>query len=100
MANPTGKSGPRDKPYRDALRMEATLAESGEDTPAPVGSLRWIARQQLKRAGEDTAAAKEIADRLDGKVAQAVIGGDEDEPPIQTVTKIELIGVRTPDKDS
>ena len=54
------------------------------------GSLRWIARQQLIRAGEDTAAAREIADRLDGKVAQGIIGGDEDEPAIslQTVTRV------------
>ena len=81
MANPRGQQ--RDKPYRDALRLEAALAEKGEDTPAPKGSLRWIARQQLIRAGEDTAAAKEVADRLDGKVAQAVIGGEEDEAPIQ-----------------
>ena len=52
--------------------MEAALAEQGEDTPAKPGSLRYIARQQLIKAGEDTAAAKEIADRLDGKAAQSV----------------------------
>jgi len=54
------------------LRLEAALAENGEDTPAKPGSLRYIARQQLIKAGEDTAAAKEIADRLDGKAAQSV----------------------------
>ncbi len=80
MANPRGQQ--RDKPYRDALRMEAALAETGEETPAPVGSLRWIARQQLKRAGEDTSAAKEIADRLDGKVPQTV-GGDDEVGPVK-----------------
>lgn len=100
MANPTSRGQQRDKPYREALRIEAKLAESGEETPAPVGSLRWIARQQLKRAGEDTSAAKEIADRLDGKVPQGVIGGDDDDPAIKTITKIELVGVRSPDQDS
>lgn len=75
MANPRGQQ--RDKPFRDALRMEAALAERGEDTPAPKGSLRWIARQLLNRAGEETAAAKEIGDRLDGKPAQAIVGGEE-----------------------
>ncbi len=75
MANPKGQL--RDKPYREALRMEALLANKGEDTPAPMGSLRWIARQQLIKAGEDTSAAKEIADRLDGKVPQAIGGTDE-----------------------
>lgn len=71
MARPKGSEN-KDKPYRDALRMEAALAEQGEDTPAKPGSLRYIARQQLIKAGEDTAAAKEIADRLDGKAAQSV----------------------------
>jgi hypothetical protein len=65
--------------------MEAALAERGEETPAPKGSLRWIARKQLERAGEDTAAAKEIADRLDGKVPQAV-GGDDELDPISVRT--------------
>jgi hypothetical protein len=49
---------------------------------------------------EDTAAAKEIADRLDGKVAQAVIGGDDEDPAIRTITKIELVGVRPADQDT
>lgn len=82
MANPHGQL--RDKPFRDALRMEAKLAEDGDETPAPKGSLRWIARQMLYRAGEETAAAKEVADRLDGKVPQAV-GGDDDVAPIKHV---------------
>jgi hypothetical protein len=82
MANPNGQL--RDKPFRDALRMEALLADQGEDTPAHKGSLRWIARQMLNRAGEETAAAKEVADRLDGKVPQGV-GGDEEIAPIKHV---------------
>lgn len=52
--------------------MEAALAEKGKETPAKKGSIRWIARQLLERAGLETAAAKEIGDRLDGKPAQAV----------------------------
>ena len=77
----------KDKPYRDALRMEAKLAEQGIETPAPKGSLRWIARNQLIRAGEDTAAAREIADRLDGKPAQA-IGGDDELGPIKNILEV------------
>jgi len=30
----------KDKPFRDALRIEAALAEQGKDSPAPKGSLR------------------------------------------------------------
>lgn len=62
----------RDKPFRDAIRIEATLAENGEETPANPGSLRYIARQLLKRAGDDTVSAREVADRLDGKAAQVI----------------------------
>ena len=68
--------------------MEATLAENGEETPAKPGSLRYIARQLLNRAGEETAAAKEVGDRLDGKPAQAIIGGDEDDPAVKHIHEI------------
>jgi hypothetical protein len=71
MARPAGSQN-KDKPFRDALKMEAALAEKGDPTPAPEGSLRWIARQLLVRAGAETSAAKEVGDRLDGKPAQAV----------------------------
>lgn len=81
----------KDKPFRDAIRMEAALAESGEESPAKPGSLRWIARQLLIRAGEETAAAREIGDRLDGKPAQAIVGGEEDDPAIKMVHRIERV---------
>lgn len=97
MANPRGQQ--RDKPFRDALRMEAALAEKGEETPAPRGSLRWIARQMLIRAGEETAAAREIGDRLDGKPAQAIVGGDEDDNPVSVLHKIERVIVNPDNQD-
>ena len=81
MANPRGQQ--RDKPFRDAIRMEAALAESGEPTPSKPGSLRWIARQLLIRAGDETQAAAQIGDRLDGKPAQAIIGGDDGDEAIK-----------------
>ena len=43
----------KDKPFRDALRVEAALAEQGKESPAHKGSLRYIARQLLNRAGEE-----------------------------------------------
>ncbi len=67
----------KDKPFRDALRLE--IAEAGEDRP----SLRLIAQALLKQANTgDVQAIKEVADRLDGKVPQGLIGGTpgEDEP--------------------
>ena len=98
MARPAGSPN-KDKPFREALRMEAGLAENGQKSPANKGSLRWIARQLLIRAGEETAAAREVGDRLDGKPAQAIIGGEDDDPAVQ-ITRIELVGVRPADKDS
>src|SRR5947208_9986123 len=52
----------RDKPYREALRME--LAAAGED----MKKLREIARAHIEKAASgDMQAIKELADRLDGK---------------------------------
>jgi hypothetical protein len=82
MAGRPAGSQNKDKPFREALKMEAALAENGEETPAHKGSLRWIARQLLVRAGEETAAAREVGDRLDGKPAQAIIGGEEGDPAV------------------
>lgn len=76
MANPRGQQ--RDKPFRDALRIE--IAAAGEDHKA----LRQVAFALLEKAsGGDIPAIKEIADRLDGKVPQAIIGGDEGDNPVQ-----------------
>lgn len=41
----------------------------------------------------DLGALKEFGDRMDGKPAQAIIGGDEDDPPIKTVNRIELVNL-------
>ena len=67
--------------------MEAALAEQGEPTPSQPGSLRYIARKMLERAAGETAAAREIGDRLDGKPAQAIVGGDEDDAPLTLTVK-------------
>lgn len=88
MANPRGQQ--RDKPFRDAIRMEAALLEKGEPSPAPKGSLRYIARELLLRACEDTPTAREVADRLDGKPAQAIVG-DDDADAIKVVQRIERV---------
>jgi hypothetical protein len=73
------------------------LAEQGVECEAPVGSLRYIARQMLIRAGQETAAAREIGDRLDGKPAQAIIG-DSEADPVQ-ISTIRRIIVKSGDKD-
>jgi len=71
-----------EKPFRDALRMQ--LKEAGEDHKA----LRLIAAKLIEMAqGGDMQAIKELADRTDGKPAQAIVGDDESDP-INVVTKI------------
>lgn len=75
------------RPFRDALNME--LAALGEDSKA----LRIMARNLIAMAtnGEKPFdAIKEIADRLDGKPAQAIIGGDENDPAIKAETTVTL----------
>lgn len=78
MAGNANSGGKAAKPFRDALRME--LAAVGEDSKA----LRLIARQLIATASEGKMdAIKELADRIDGKVPQGVIGGDGDDPAIK-----------------
>ncbi len=74
MANPRGQQ--RDKPFRDALRLEIAAAQDEEDNR----SLRKIARKLLSQASEgDVQAIKEVADRMDGKVPQGIMGGEDGE---------------------
>lgn len=84
--NPGGRAKAR--PFRDALMMECKSAENEEPCIAPKGSLRWNARQLLERG--ETVAIRELADRLDGKVPQGIVGDDESDP-ISIVGRIELV---------
>src|SRR5262249_51921288 len=72
----------RDKPYREALRME--WAGAGED----LKKLREIERVHIARCeAGDMQAIKELADRLDGKPAQILEHSGPDSEPKQ-ITKI------------
>ncbi len=74
--NPSGR--PKSKPFADALK--AALKAAGDDSKA----LEAVASALVTKANTgDVAAIKEIADRLDGKVAQAIIGGEEEDPEIR-----------------
>ena len=68
--NPGGRA--KEKPFRDALRLE--LAAAGDDQKA----LRRVAKALLEKAAAgDMAAIALLADRLDGKPAQAIGGSEE-----------------------
>jgi hypothetical protein len=98
MANPTGIGGFKPghsgnplghRPYRQALQMEAALHEHGGRAPhVRKGSLRYIARQALMRAGNNTAALEHVANRLDGPV----IPSPED-PVSQQIMEIRVVMV-------
>jgi hypothetical protein len=79
--NPGGRS--KGKPFRDALMMEIKAA--GDDHRA----LRKIAAALLaKAASGDVPAINSLADRTDGKVAQALIGdSQEDAMQVHTIVR-------------
>ena len=76
MAGNANSGRRQEKPFRDALRMEIAAAEKDD-----ARSLRAIARKLIDAAAEGKMdAIKELGDRLDGKVPQAVVGDDESDP--------------------
>lgn len=65
----------KDKPFRDALRLAINEADGDNKR------LRRVAEKLIDRAIEgDVSAIKEIGDRLDGKVAQSIVGDDDLDP--------------------
>ncbi len=86
MAGNSNSGRRSERPFRDALRME--LAAVAEDDPK---SLRAIARQLIENASQgDLQAIRELADRTDGKPAQAIIGGGEEDPALQAEVTLKL----------
>ena len=70
---------PKEKSFANMLNIAIKEAIEGSDKT----KLRRVADALVDKAmGGDVQAIKEIADRLDGKVPQGVIGGDEDDNPL------------------
>lgn len=94
MAGNQNSGRRQEKPFRDALRME--LAAVGDDSKA----LRMIAQKLIEKASEgDLQAIKELADRTDGKVPQAIIGDEENPVNLVHVIKREIVRAGTRDTD-
>lgn len=85
-----GGRPPKEKSFANMLKI--ALSANGK-TGEP--KLREVAEELVNQAlaGEGWA-IKEIADRTDGKVPQAVIGGDEDDPAVSVIAEIRRIIVR------
>ena len=98
MAGNANSGKRKDKIFNTALSLELSEAKEGRD-------IRAIARNVINVALDPThkdmlAAANSIADRLDGKPAQALEGGDEDDNAIQVHQKIERVIIDPKDRDS
>lgn len=92
--NKLATGGRKEKPFRDALRLE--IAAAGDDHKA----LRRVAAALLNQAySGDMPAIKELADRMDGKVPQGVVGGDEDDNPVNVLHRIERVIVDPANQD-
>lgn len=93
MAAPLGnQNAKKAKRWQDALNKALARFESDELKVKAGEALDKIAEGVVMDALKgDKDARAEIGNRLDGKPAQAIIGGDEDTPPIRTVSRIELV---------
>jgi len=77
---------PKEKSFANMLNIAIKEATEGGGT-----KLRAVADALIAKAmSGDVPAIKEVADRIDGKVPQAVVG-DEDHPPVSLVQRIERI---------
>lgn len=84
--NPGGRPK-RVKLWQDAI-IRAVKRRESEDPQA----LEKLADSLLRKVAEgDVSAIKEFGDRLDGRVAQAIIGGDEEDAPVKIETIRRII---------
>ena len=85
MAGNSNSGSHKDKLFRKAMVMELAIRDAGDDWK----TLRLIASGVIDDAlAKDKDARNMVADRIDGKAAQALIGGDEDDPAIMIVNEI------------
>lgn len=79
---------PKERSFANMLNISIKEAVEGTDKT----KLRAVADALVDKAmSGDVAAIKEVADRLDGKVPQGVVGGDEGDNPISFISKILLV---------
>ena len=79
---------PKEKSFANMLNIAIKEAVEGREHT----KLRAVADALVEKAmAGDVQAIKEVADRLDGKVPQGVVGGDDDDSPINIISKILLV---------
>jgi hypothetical protein len=92
MAAPTGnQNAARAKVWRAAI--ERALERRSQSRTDGIKEIDALADKLLTLVSQgDLGALKEFGDRIDGKPAQAIEGGDP-ENPIRTVSRIELVAL-------
>ncbi len=87
---PGNKNAKKAKIWADAVRRAIARKANGDLS----GGLDRLADKLVDAAdaGEQWAVL-ELGNRLDGKPAQAIIGGDADDPAISIAARIELVSL-------
>lgn len=102
---PGNTNARRGSEWRDAIRYElaalgrkarekrkdADEVEDGDDDPAFELGLRVIAKKCISQAAMSLAAVKEIGDRIDGKVPQALELAGEGGKPIDIAWTVNVV---------
>jgi hypothetical protein len=88
QGNKLAVGGRKEKPFRDALMMAIKEAEANANSHR---ALRRVAERLLDEAAAgNVQALKEVADRLDGKVPQGIIGGDDEDPAVKVQAAVTM----------
>lgn len=92
MAAPLGnQNAKKAKRWQDALVKALARFETQDGSIKAGQALDKIAEAVvLKALTGDKDSIAEIGNRLDGKPAQAIIGGDEDDPGVKVLTEITI----------
>ena len=82
-----------------ALKRKSGIATS--EAPEEFEALIRIWEKQIDQATDgDNTSCNNIVDRLDGKPKQAVIGGEDEDSPINIIHRIELVALEGPTSDT
>jgi hypothetical protein len=94
MGAPLGnQNGARAKVWRAAI--ERALERRSQSRADGIKEIDALADQLIALVAKgDITAIKEFGDRIDGKPAQAIIGGGADDPAIKVVGRIELVELK------
>ena len=90
MAESGGQPG-NNNPHKGRLWREAIKRAMAQTHGSVDKGLISLAKKLLESAESgDPWALKEIGDRFDGKAAQAIVGGDDDSPPVKVNATVTL----------